>query len=89
MLNNFAPTIPPIILPMAALHVRPMSYVPLEIYIMELVVVKNIITAKAVACDLCSSTFKILFKIGTKRVPPPEPNSPLIKPVKAPINKNF
>ena len=47
--------------------------------------IKNIIIAKAVAWDLCSSTFSMLFKIGTKRVPPPEPKSPFTKPVKAPI----
>ena len=43
---------------------------------------KKIIIARAVECDLCSSTFRILFSMGTNKVPPPEPKTPLINPVK-------
>ena len=37
--------------------------------------------------DLCSSTFRILFSMGTNKVPPPEPKTPLINPVKEPIKQ--
>ena len=56
-------------------------------YIVELVIDKKIIMARAVEWDLFSSTFKILFNMGTSNVPPPEPKTPLINPVKAPITQ--
>ena len=56
-------------------------------YIIELVVDKKIIIARAVEWDLCSSTFKILFNMGTSKVPPPEPKTPFMNPVKRPIKQ--
>ena len=70
---------------MATFKVNEISYVPFEMYITELALVKNIIIARAVAWDLCSYTLTILFSIGTSKVPPPDPNIPLTKPVKIPI----
>ncbi|EPZ61012.1 hypothetical protein H477_0549 [[Clostridium] sordellii ATCC 9714] len=38
---------------------------------------------------MCSSTFNMLLRIGTKSVPPPEPKIPFIKPVINPIKEFF